>query len=138
MTAQSRNTEIVRTFLGEGVDGRDPDRLSRWLHPDLEFHGGSLGEYGFEVFKEGLGKFWAAFPDLHSTVEDIAAVEDRVWVRLRVQATHEGPFAGVEATGRKVEWMDLLIYRLDDEGMIVEEWALVDVPSIVAQISPDT
>jgi predicted ester cyclase len=134
MSATTASDEqVVREFIGEGVDSGDPDSLSRWLHPDLEFHGGSLGEYGFDVFQKNLGKFWAAFPDLTSSIEDLAVNDDRVWVRLKVRATHEGPFAGMEASGKQVEWMDLLVYGLED-GLIVEEWALVDVPSIVAQL----
>jgi predicted ester cyclase len=132
--SDSSNAEIVRRFLKEGVEGGNADALDEFLHPELSFHGGSLGDYGIDVFKENLSKFWEAFPDLNGSVEDLFENGDRVAVRLKVKATHRGAFAGIEPTGKQVEWMDMLIYRLED-GVIVEEWALVDVPHIVAQLN---
>ena len=63
-----------------------------------------------------------AFPDGRFDIEEMIEEGDRVAVRYRFTGTHEGPFAGVPATGREVSGEGIEIYRLH-EGQIVESWS---------------
>jgi len=74
-----------------------------------------------------------AFPDVHVTVEALVAEGDLVVERTTARATHQGPFQGVPATGRPVQWTETHVYRLRD-GRIVELWPQIDMLSVLLQI----
>jgi hypothetical protein len=64
----------------------------------------------------------AAFPDFHIAVDDLIAEDDRVSARITQQATHQGEFLGIPATGKQVTLRGIAIYRIE-KGKIVEAWA---------------
>ena len=53
-----------------------------------------------EQFERMVGEFYAAFPEVTHTVEDLVAEGDRVAATVSVRAVHAGEFLGVPATGR--------------------------------------
>ena len=75
----------------------------------------------------------AGFPDVHATVEELLADGDRVIERTSASATHTGEFNGIPATGNKVAWTEIHIYRLED-GKIAEMWSEIDLLALLAQI----
>ncbi len=74
-----------------------------------------------------------AFPDIHVTIEDMVAENDRVVVRLSGRATHLGEFAGVPPTGNAVTLSIIDILRFEGTRM-VEHWGLTDRMSMLQQI----
>jgi predicted ester cyclase len=77
--------------------------------------------------------FIEALPDLTATEQDIVAEWDTVAVRYVVEATHKGDLLGIPATGRRVRWDALDVYRVSN-GKIVEEWAGDDMLAILANL----
>src|SRR5688572_1447845 len=75
----------------------------------------------------------AAFPDIQVTVEDQVAEGNKVSTRRTWQATHQGPYRGIAATGKRVKWTQISIVRLV-EGRIVEDWPVADELSILQQL----
>src|SRR5687767_7867430 len=55
-------------------------------------------------FKEWMRATRAVFPDLTATVQDVLADVDRLAARVRYRGTHGGPFLGIAATRRKVDF----------------------------------
>ena len=53
--------------------------------------------------------------------------------RARAQGTHLGPFRGIPATGKKVEWSLIAIDRVVD-GKRVEGWAQHDMLGLLEQL----
>lgn len=80
-----------------------------------------------------LRQFFNAFPDSRTTVLDLIAEGDKVMARLKVEGTHEGPFAGQPATGKAIEFLSFRIYRIED-GKIVETWAMQDRLGLMEQL----
>lgn len=76
----------------------------------------------------------AAFPDARITIDDVVANADRVGVRFTLRGTHLGAFAGIQATGRQVEFTANAIYRMAD-GMIVEGWLAWDAAGLLQQLT---
>jgi steroid delta-isomerase-like uncharacterized protein len=62
-----------------------------------------------------------AFPNQHSTIEDLVAEGDRVVCRYSFRATHQRDFRGIPATGKQTMGTGVAIYRIVD-GKIQEEW----------------
>ncbi|MBV9280595.1 MAG: ester cyclase, partial [Chloroflexi bacterium] len=58
---------------------------------------------------------------------------DKVVTRSTVRGTHQGPFLGIPATGKKVEVAQIDIWRLDG-GKIVEHWGQDDRLGMLQQL----
>jgi len=72
-------------------------------------------------------------PDATSSVEELIAVGDRVISRWILRATHKGEFAGIPATGKRVEVSGIMITRIEN-GKIVEDKEEWDVLGFMQQL----
>ncbi len=90
-------------------------------------------DQGLEGFKQFFNMFRGAFPDLHIRVEDIIAEDDRAVARYTLNATHNGDFMGIPATGRRVEISGIDISRISD-GKVVEHWGNSDQLGLMQQL----
>ena len=70
-------------------------------------------------------------------IDDLVAQDDRVAVRDEISATHQGPFNGVPATGRKVAVGRITFYKLKD-GKIAEAWSQLDMAGLMRQLTSPT
>jgi steroid delta-isomerase-like uncharacterized protein len=75
----------------------------------------------------------AAFPDMKTNVNDMIAEGDKVVTRFTLQATHDGPYMGIPATGKKIKLEVISIYRLEN-GKVVEGWWLGDMLGVLQQL----
>ena len=80
---------------------------------------------------------FAAFPDVHVTLEYAIAEGDLVAERHTARATHKGEFMGIPATGKKVSWTENHFYRLEN-GRIVELWSEWSYQALITQIAPQS
>ena len=117
----SESEAVVRRFLDEVITEGNADALNEVMSEDLVWHGGSFGEIrGLDEFKQFIGQFLDAFPNLGVTIDDVIGGGDKVVTRLTVHGTHSGDLMGIAASGRKATWTDVNIYRVAG-GKIVEE-----------------
>ena len=75
----------------------------------------------------------SAFPDMHVEVEHLVADDDNVAFAYTLTGTHDGPFQGHDATGRKIEVRGMQISRFAD-GLLVERWGSSDELGIMSQL----
>jgi predicted ester cyclase len=76
----------------------------------------------------------AAFPAYELIAHQLIAEDDLVAVRATFRGVHEGEFAGIEPTGKRVSSELMIIYRVSG-GFIVEHWLQMDMKDIVEQLS---
>ncbi|MBK8025362.1 MAG: ester cyclase [Chloroflexi bacterium] len=74
-------------------------------------HGQTLGRDGL---KRRVTLFRTAFPDIHFTINDMVAENDRVVVQYTFAGTHTGTFRELEPTGRSISVMGILIAQVVD------------------------
>ena len=89
------------------------------------------GEYGGAVID-----YRAAFPDLHTTLEDVLVDGDRVVVRGTDRGTHRGDFMGFPASGREVTTTWIEIFRMEN-GKAAEGWLESDSAALRNQLVPE-
>jgi steroid delta-isomerase-like uncharacterized protein len=75
----------------------------------------------------------AAFPDWHSTVEEMLVEGDRVVERWTGRGTHQGMFQGIPPTGNHVAVPGVVFYRIAD-GKIIEFRGQFDRMSLMQQL----
>ncbi|HEY3082616.1 MAG TPA: ester cyclase [Chloroflexota bacterium] len=130
----AENTAIVRRFLDEAISQGNLAALDELCAPDLVWHGGSVGEFrSLEQFKQGVGPFFTAFPDLRVTSGDMLAEGDKVVSRYTWHGTHRGAFFGTPATGKRVAVDGISMYRIAG-GRIAEEWWQEDLLGLMRQL----
>jgi len=131
---EEQNIELAKR-TAEAWSKGDNDALKELWAPDVAWYLPSRSifvksqEEGIEFGKSLL----KAFPDLVVSIEEAYAVGDRVVVRYLWRATHQGVFAGVPATGNKVETSGIAIWRFEN-GKIVESREEFDNLSLMGQL----
>jgi len=75
----------------------------------------------------------AAFPDFHAVIGWQTADGDLVTTFKTYHGTHEGPFLGVEPTGRTIQFETVDAMRVRD-GKIVEHWGVANLFSLMQQL----
>ena len=93
---------------------------------------------GFAPTKAGVTEYFqmllAAFPDMQMDAQDVIASGDKAVARGLVTGTHEGPFLGMPATGKRIQMQLIDIIRFDDDGLALEHWGVADQFSLMQQL----
>jgi len=88
---------------------------------------------GSSAFRHALAGFRAAFPDSVLKVDEEIAEGEKVVIRWSFSGTHQGSFLGIPATGKRVTWTGITIYRIVD-GKVVEEQGEEDFAGFFRQV----
>ncbi len=128
-----RNKAIISRFY-DAVNSKHTEVFFDLVHPKFVNHGGASGDIvGPTALLASLQVFYNAFPDWHVSEDYVVAQGDRVASRGTISGTHLGTFFGHPPTGKKVSWTGIIIYRLDDEGKVIERWQDFDAVSMLQQ-----
>jgi steroid delta-isomerase-like uncharacterized protein len=119
---------VARRFYGLINDGHIDEAVDLAL-PTFVGHGAG----GREGLRAELQTWAAAFPDLEIRIDDTIAEDDRVALRMRLCGTHTGTFAGIPASGVRVEVRSTDVVRIAD-GRIAEAWPLYDLAGLLVQV----
>lgn len=118
MSAQSdANKELAKAFFEEIWNKGDESAIDRFLSEDTVGNDPKFG-VGRENFKVQWRKWLAAFPDIHFSIEELIADDDKVVTRWRLTGTHQGEYLGQPATGNKVDVDGVSIDRIKD-GVVI-------------------
>src|SRR5687767_4574047 len=89
------------------------------LAPDYQLHFPGFPTLDREGHKQMIAAFHAAFPDMHITLVAQVAEGDLVANHLVMEGTHQSPFQGIPATGKRVNVPGMNLMRFDN-GRIAE------------------
>jgi steroid delta-isomerase-like uncharacterized protein len=121
--------------LYDSINAGDIDGFGRQLADDFAENEGLPG---FSPNKTGVLQYFqmlmAAFPDLRMVPEDVIVSGDKAVARARVTGTHKGSFAGIPATGKRVDVTLIDIIRFGKDGRACEHWGVVDQLAMMQQL----
>ena len=127
---ETAEKKVVRRFY-EIVNAAAPERLDEICTPDLKGHAGAGAN--LTELKQSLAGFTEPFPDLTADPRHLIQEGDLVSSWVTYTATHQGEFAGVPASGRKLSFVGWDLIRVRD-GKIVEITQFCDLFSVLNQI----
>ena len=123
---------IVRDF-NNGVNTGDKDVLFKTMDEDYILHNFMGTVIGRDNVYQALEDMREAFPDLNVIIDEQVADEDYVVNRVHLTGTHEGKFAGIPPTHKKVEATGLAMFKFKDDK-ITEHWAEWNIMGMLAQV----
>ena len=135
-TSPESANAIARRFTEELWDRGDLSVADDLLSPDFVDHDPVSGQGpGRDGYKEMVGVFRTAFPDLRVRNEDVivGAEGDKVVLRWSAHGRNTGEFLNMPATGRGVRLKGVDILRLRD-GKIIERWGEFDALGMLNQL----
>lgn len=126
---------IVMLAIDRGFNGGDLDVADEVFSDDYNVHAPGLNELpkGPAAFKQAIGIWRTAFPDIHMEVQELVCEGDIVANRFLTQGTNDGPLFGMPPTNKRIRVNGMEMHRVVD-GRVVESWICDDIPSILMQL----
>jgi steroid delta-isomerase-like uncharacterized protein len=117
---------LVQSLLGR-LNDRDADVLGVFYAEDVVETWPVIGRLeGRKAVQDQFGGFFAAMPDFHVEVEQMAADGETVFAHWHLTGTLTGaPFLGIEATGRAVDLRGTDCFTVRD-GKVVAGFVAYD------------
>jgi predicted ester cyclase len=109
------NKQIVRRLFEEAFNHDRGELVEELVSPNYV---DATGERGPAAFKQVIARLRSAFPDIHYTVEELLAEDDKVAIRWHWSGTHRGVFRGITPTERSLTNNGSAIFRVE-AGQIV-------------------
>lgn len=128
--------KVVKAFETELINGQDLSAFDRLLAADYRQHAPNGPNQPAEAFKGFAQAIWAGFPDVEASYQPLVVNDDMVTVYATVNATHTGEFFGIPATGKKVSWTEIHVFRISGDR-IAEHWVEANLSGLVQQLTAD-
>ena len=127
------NKALARRYIEEVFNQKNLATVDELNTPDFVLHNASTTIQGLEAYKQFVSMYLTAFPDLHTTIEDMIAEGDIVAERVTMHGTHKGDLMGIPPTGKQATITAIYIVRFAN-GKGVEVWANSDDLGLLQQL----
>ena len=114
------NKELVIGFFMEGYVHHNYDFLMEHMTANYFDNSPCAARTNLECVNV-LKSTEQIFPDMHVDILDLIEEHERIAVQARFTGTHSAELCGVPATGKKISFEALEIFRVKN-GKIVESW----------------
>lgn len=129
-----RNRATILRFFGEVMGTGNLDALDELAVEDYEDHVALPGQGpGRAGLKRRVATIRAAFQP-RQRLHDVIVDGDRVAVRWKLCGTHSGPFIGLPATGKPVEFDGVDLYAMRN-GRMAAHWNVIDLWAFYQQVA---
>ena len=122
------NKALVQRYLEQVWNNGVVELLDELYDPNF-----SGGYGGISGFKTAITSYRSSFPDLHFTIEDMVAEDERIAFRWTARGTHQADFAGIAATGKPITVAGITIMRIVD-GKIIDDRSETTNHTLAAQL----
>ena len=130
------NVALVRKLF-DALDAKDKAAVSELVTDDFIAHvAGQPPDVERAGWDERVEMLYTGFPDLVHDYDQWFSEGDSVMLRATLRGTHKGLFMGLEPTGKSIRVEAVGIFKIVD-GKVAEEWAILDVAGLNAQIGPE-
>ena len=131
------NKALVRRAIEEGWNQGKLAIFDELGAPNFLYHDPTFPNVRTrEDFKRYVTEVRSAYPDLHSTIEDMIAEGEQVVARITMYGTNTGDIVTpmpIPATGKQFTMTSIGIFRFAD-GKVVESWFVSDDLGLLQQL----
>ena len=127
-----KNKDFIQVYTEDFWNKHNIDAFEKYFAADFILHNAD-GDLNVEQYKGLCQAYFAAFPDLHVTTDDLLAEGDRVVKVWTVNSTHKGDLMGTPATGKPIVIKGIEMFRIAD-GKIAELWVCMDNLGMMQQL----
>lgn len=138
VTTPAENKEIVRRYLDEAYNGKNPDAAVVYLADDFVRNNVSrpqANEPGNADDIQRVADNLQDFPDLQLTIDNVVGEGDMVAVRFTWSGTHSDAIDqwNAPATGKQATFWVMAFYRVAC-GLLAEQWVMLDYFTMARQV----
>jgi steroid delta-isomerase-like uncharacterized protein len=101
-----------------------------------DFDNGPGRPPGTDSIKAWHQSTWESFPDLHYTVDELVAEQQRVVLRWTATGSQLGPFGPIPPTGKTATYCGVHFFTVVD-GKITDLWSINDTFGKVLQLGAE-
>ena len=123
----------MRRLIEEVFNGGNLSIANDIYHPEATYPSQPDIPVGSEGIRTILNMYQRAMPDFHVDVKSMITDGDMVLTWLAQSGTHKGELMGVQPSGKKVNWGQIIIARFEG-GKIVESWSNEDILGLMQQL----
>ena len=105
--------------------------IATFHHPRYDVNG--VPSDGEEAVRELLQGLLDALPDLRAEIGKMRHADDAVFGEGRITGTHDGEWAGIPPTGRRLEFPIVGIFEFDGDRLLCEK-VYFDMASVLTQM----
>lgn len=131
-TIEEKNKEFIDVYTDDFWNKPNIAAFDKYFTADFIVHFAD-GDQNREQYKGLCEAYFASFPDLHITTDDLVAEGDKVTKVWTANSTHKSEFMGIPATGKQIEVKGIEVFRIED-GKIAELWASMDNLGMMQQL----
>jgi steroid delta-isomerase-like uncharacterized protein len=131
--AIEENKALVRQFVEEFWNSGNMSAADTLMASGATITLPGAGQVNTDGFKAFASTLRGAFPDWHSTLEEMVGEEETVAERWTGRGTHRGTFQGIAPTGIQVVVPGVVFYRIAS-GKIAEFRGQFDGLAMMQQI----
>ena len=131
-TKEEKNKDFMQAYTEDFWNKQNITDFEKYYTADFIVHNAN-GDQNYEQYKGLCKAYFAAFPDLHITTDDLVAEGDKVVKVWTANCTHKGEFMGIPATGNRIVIKGIEVFRIED-GKILELWASMDSLGMMQQL----
>ena len=129
---------LIARFYGDMWNRWDDAAVDQVLDADFTFRGSmgteTHGRDGWRSYRDMIRR---GAPDFRNDVVEVIADGDRAAARLLYTGHHQGPLAGMPASGRRFEYAGAAFFT-SRHGRLFSAWVLGDLDSLRRQLRTDT
>lgn len=135
MSTNDERRELILQTWAAAWDRGEVEALDQLLAPTCRRRSGE-GDRGLSVeeFKASIVTTRTSFPDLVTHVDEVVVEGDRAAVRWHSEGTHDHPFMGVPATGRRVAVSGATFLHFGADGLVEEEQVTWDPRALLSAL----
>ena len=127
-----KNKDFIQVYTEDYWNKHNIAAFENYFTADFIVHFAD-GDLNGEQYKGLCQAYFAAFPDLHITTDELIAEGDKVVKVWTANSTNKGDFMGIPATGKRIVIKGIEMFRISD-GKIAELWASMDNLGMMQQL----
>ena len=131
---EAANIARMQEFYDQVMNAHNPSMIDSFVTSDfIDHQADPRHPAGIEGLKATMMEFFTAFPDLNFKTNIIKAWGDTVMAQVTITGTNSGPFMGMPATNKQINYDGVDIVILKDRKA-VEHWGYQEDMKMMAQL----